>query len=447
MFSFSKSSAVLASILLLAPAAFAQNKTVIIKYVNPKQNVRKTMQSLTRVPSKYAQVNELSEMRRMNFQNAVLDGIELGIEKKALQAVQAQRQVAQKMSDAKLSNPLTEHLPEQLQAQAEQRTEFLVQYLKAHQNVWPVYAPRSEEAYLLKRISNFMEVKNPSLDVLYIQQEIIRLRAASKARSPQEVLSIVQDMISYEMIPSRAYLSEENKHTQEELEIGEELAFAVAACKVPMQNNPWNTLQMKEVADRTVTYNAMRRADPLFEGLPTMHIEDGMYQSNFPLWTRSEFAWHQLEWVHQHPFEYALAPYWEKTFGTAFYRVYNSLSTLEKEAVLFTAPGLAQVADATAENFADYYDKALENWMTANNREPQSRVMLEQEEILGKKLTYPQEYEYTLKFRNGKREWVEFADLAYPQQLEVLLWIWKKYQIFPQKALEIIGNTHGSYSY
>ena len=290
----------------LTSTAFAQNKTVIIKYLNPKQDVRKMVQTMTRVPSKYAQVNELADMRKTNFQNAVLDGIDMGLERAALQAAQAKPQIpAIKLSKLGQQVSLSR---EELQAKAEHQTEFVVQYLRAHQNRWPTYVPHSEEAALLKRITNFMEVEDPSLEVLYIQQEMIRLRASSKARSPQEILSIIRDMMHYEIVPSRAYLSEENKHTQEELELGEELAFAIAAFKVPMENNPWKFVEMQEIVDKATTYNTLRRVDPLFEGLPAMHIEDGMHKSNFPVWTRGEFAWHQKEWVHKHPFEYALAP-------------------------------------------------------------------------------------------------------------------------------------------
>lgn len=444
MFSFTKMGATLVGIFLLAPAVFAQNKTVIIKYLNPTQNVRKTLQSMTRVPSKYARVNELAQMRRMNFQNAVLDGIDMGIERQAVAIAQAHHQSLQTdpaptpnknlQAQAQLS-------PEQLQAKAQKTIHFLADYLAANANVWPVYAPHTQAANLLKRIANFMEVENPSLDVLYIQREIIRLRAASQARSPQEVLAIVKDMMHYGMVPSRAYLSEETGHTQEELEIGEELAFAIAASKVPMEANPWKNLQMQEVADKTAVYHAMRRTDPLFEGLPEFYVKDGIHKSNFPVWTRGEYAWHQHKWAHEHPFEYALAPYWENTFGQALYRVYSHLSDVEKQAILFTAPGLPQVADTTAENFAPYYDKELENWIAAHNHAPRSRVKIEQEERLGNKLAYPQQNQGTyISFKNAQGQYVAFSDLGYPQQLEVLLWIWQKYQIFPQQALEIIGK-------
>ena len=427
----------------LTSTAFAQNKTVIIKYLNPKQDVRKMVQTMTRVPSKYAQVNELADMRKTNFQNAVLDGIDMGLERAALQAAQAKPQIpAIKLSKLGQQVSLSR---EELQAKAEHQTEFVVQYLRAHQNRWPTYVPHSEEAALLKRITNFMEVEDPSLEVLYIQQEMIRLRASSKARSPQEILSIIRDMMHYEIVPSRAYLSEENKHTQEELELGEELAFAIAAFKVPMENNPWKFVEMQEIVDKATTYNTLRRVDPLFEGLPAMHIEDGMHKSNFPVWTRGEFAWHQKEWVHKHPFEYALAPYWEKTFGTAFSRTYNSLSVLEKEAVMYATPGLPQVADVTSESFVDYYDREVAQWIAANKRVPFSRVAEDKEEYLGKVLAYPEQYPMNLKFKHSKNGWVKFADLAYPQQLEVLLWIWQKYQIFPQNALEIIGKTTTDY--
>lgn len=440
-----KSSVAVMGIVLLAPAVFAQNKTALLKYLSPKQEVRKTLQNITRVPSKYASVNELGVVRSINFQNAVLDGLELGIERQALVVAQTQARMTQQASAPKKPNVNAWHQAElsdqQLQAKAQKATEFVKDYLAANGNVWPVYAPHSPAINLLKRIANFMEVETPSQQVLYIQQEIIRLRAASQARSPREVLAIVKDMMRYGMVPNRAYMSEEASYTQEELEIGEELAFAIAAYKVPMENNPWQIPGMQEVADKTAVYYAMRRADPLFEGLPVMYVKSGIHEFNFPVWTRGEFVWHQQKWVHEHPFEYALAFYWEKKFGQALYRVYNNLSKVEKRAILFTAPGLPQVADATAENFAVYYDQALEKWQAAHNHAPYSRVSLEQEEMLGKKLTYSQDYKTTFKFRNAQGQYVDFVDLAYPQQLEILLWIWQKYQIFPQKALEIIGQT------
>ncbi len=438
-----KSSAVLACVCMLAPVAFAQNKTVIIKYLNPKQNVRKTLQNITRVPSKYAQVNELTEIRQSNFQNAVLDGINMGLERQAIKAAQAQRQaaVAQEIAAPKLGEVWhkTSLSHEQLRTQAQWQTQFIVQYLKTHQNVWPVYEPHSQEANILKRISNFMEAENPSVEVIYIQQEIIRLRAASQARTPHEILSIVQDMIAYGLIPSRAYISEEGKYTDDEVSIGEELAFAIAAYKVPMEKNPWKIAGMEQIVDQVTTYYAMRRADPLFEGLPHSHIQDGIHQPNFPVWTRAQFVQHQRLWVEEHPFEYALADYWEKTFGHAFYKVYNVLSPLEKEAILFSAPNLPQVADATAVGFSAHYDKALEKWIAEQKRAPFSHVGMDKEEYFGKILADPATYPLTVGFQNSQRQWVDFADLGYPEQLEVLLWIWQKYQILPQKALQVLG--------
>ncbi len=442
-----KSSAVLACVCMLAPVAFAQNKTVIIKYLNPKQDVRKTLQNITRVPSKYAQINELSEIRRINFQNTVLDGLELGIERSALQQARVQHQAAQQIPVVKLSElgHQSSLSHEQLQTQAEHQTEFIVQYLREHKNRWPVYAPRSEEAHLLKCIANFMEVENPPLDVIYIQQEIIRLRASSKARSPQEILSIVQDMMRYGMVPSRAYMSEEEKHTPEELQVGEDLAFAIAAYKVPMKDNPWKMPQMQEVADKTATHNAMRRTDPLFEGLPQMHVEDGIHQPNFPVWTRSEFTWHQQEWVHKHPFEYALALYWEKTFGRSLYRIYNHLTEIEKQAIMFATPKLPAVADTTSELFAPYYDKALQQWINTHNRAPASRVDHEKEEYLGAVLAGTQPYHHALQFKDIRGRYVDFVDLDYPTQVEVLMWVWQKYQIVPANALGILEKSSQPY--
>ena len=233
MFLQSKKYVILGVVCMLASAAYAQHKTVIIKYLNPKNDVHKTLQNMTRVPSKYAQVNELTEIRQSNFQNAVLDGINMGLERQAIKAAQAQRQaaVAQEIAAPKLGGVWhkTSLSHEQLRTQAQWQTQFIVQYLKTHQNVWPVYESHSQEANILKRIFNFMEVENPSAEVIYIQQEIIRLRAASQARTPHEILSIVQDMIAYGLIPSRAYISEEGKYTDDEVSIGEELAFAIAA--------------------------------------------------------------------------------------------------------------------------------------------------------------------------------------------------------------------------
>ena len=451
MFLQSKKYVILGVVCMLASAAYAQHKTVIIKYLNPKNDVHKTLQNMTRVPSKYAQVNELTEIRQSNFQNAVLDGINMGLERQAIKAAQAQRQAvraAQKVAAPKVKEGFyhpTELSHEQLQANAQKATQFIADYLAANENVWPVYAPHSQENNLLKRISNFMEVENPSVEVVYIQQEIIRLRAQSQARGPKEVLSIVQDMIAYGLIPSRAYISEEGKYTDDEVSIGEELAFALAAYKVPMENNPWKLEGMAEVADKASTYYAMRRADPLFEGLPHSHIQDGIHQPNFPVWTRAQFVQHQRLWVEEHPFEYALADYWEKTFGHAFYKVYNVLSPLEKEAILFSAPDLPQVADATAVGFSAHYDKALERWIAEHKRAPFSRVGMDKEEYFGKVLADPATYPLTVGFQNSQRQWVDFADLHYPEQLEVLLWIWQKYQILPQKALQIIGKTSAHY--
>ncbi len=426
-----KSSAVLACMCMLTTVAFAQNKTVIIKYLNPKQDVRKTLQSMTRVPSKYARVNALDEIRRNNFQHAVLDGLEMAFERQAVQAASAQRAV---LPSADLNLNL-----HQRKSWVDQKIKPIKDYLAAHQNNWPEYNKYSESNHLLRYIASFMEVENPTPEILALQREIIRLRATSNAPAPYDVVQIVGAMMEYNIVPARATVSARQKSTtSEEIALGEDLAFAMAAVKVPMKDNPWRKISgFDRIVDITNTYNAMRRQDPLLDGIPEIYLRDemGIHFSNIPLLTKAQYLKEQHLFAQKHPFEYVLAPFWEHVFGRSFYRIFNRLSEVEKQAILFNAPKLPQAVNIDSNVFSLCYDNAVRLWEEYNHREVSNYAGVERTNNFMRFLKAEDSWKNSFQFRTTAGL-VSFGDLSYPQQVEVLMWGWKHLHMLPSQMLK-----------
>lgn len=325
---------------------------------------------------------------------------------------------------------------------AHQNTQFLRDYLQSHQNQWPVYQEKdTDQNRVVRRIMGLMEGEDNTPTLLEIKRELIRLREHSSARSPQEIKEIISDMLAYGVVPVRVYPGSSKKHTEEELELGEDLAFAILAYQVPMENNPWNIPGMAEIADQVNTYNAMRRADPLFEGIPTTYTNEyGMQDNNIPVLTRAEYVAQQQAFAQAHPFTYALAAYWEEHFGTAFYRIFNHLDPVGKQAVLFNAPTLPHSVDTQSPVFTTYYNQALERWTRENGREPRLRIRANQQRQFEEFLRSPQMPASEFLFKNQERLFVDFLDLHYPEQLEVLLAVWQQHKVPAHQLLNRLGK-------
>ena len=325
---------------------------------------------------------------------------------------------------------------------AQQNTKFLREYLQTHQNQWPVYQEKdTDQNRMMRRIMGLMEGEDNTPTLLETKREIIRLRQSSNARSPQEVKEIISDMLTYGVVPVRVYPGSSKKHTEEELELGEDLAFAILAYQVPMENNPWDIPGMEEIADKVTTYNAMRRADPLFEGIPTTYTNEyGMQDNNIPVITHGRYAIQQKVFAQQHPFTYALAPYWEKNFGTAFFRIFNHLSPVGKQAVLLNAPSLPNGVDMDSVAFTTYYNQALEQWIQENGREPRLRIRADQQKQFEAFLRDSQVPAQNFLFKNKERLLVDFLDLHYPEQLEVLMAVWQQHKVPAHQFLNRLGK-------
>ena len=314
----------------------------------------------------------------------------------------------------------------------------LKNYLAAHQNNWPEYNRHAESNQLLRYIANFMEVEDPTPEVLSLQQQIIRLRATSNARSPYEVVKIVGDMMQYDIVPSRAMLAgKDNQNREEELALGEDLAFAMAAAKVPMPQNPWKNISgFDHIIDVVNTYNAMRRQDALLEGIPQTYTgKGGIHYFNIPLLTKTAYLNEQSHFAVIYPFEYVLAPFWERTFGRSFYRIFNKLSDKEKKAILFTAPQLPRAINENSPVFSPCYSNAVNLWEEYNHREVNNYAGVERTEKLIQFLRDDGHKMPSFRFRTPAGPAL-FVDLSYPEQVEVLMWIWKHLHMLPSKALE-----------
>lgn len=417
--------------------AFAQkNSTKLVKSVIKKPVVR--VAETVRPPLKMAEpLPSLSSV----LQQHLLFTLDLAAQRQAAQKELAAATAARKRALATQS--LLKAPVEDLQLNTEdlayvaKQTAALRHYLDTHDNTWPTYVADGSNYVLLRTIRNFMEVESPSAPVLAVQREIIRMRAHSRAYHPQYLLSIVNDMMAYDIVPSRAYMGVATAATEEELAIGEDIAFAVAAYKVPMKDNPWQIDGMAEMADKVTTYNAMRRVEPLFEGLPVTYEKDGFRQMNFPIWTRAEYAQQQLWFAQEYPFEYALAPYREKEFGGMLPHIYNTLSDVEKKAILFHAPGIETNTDAQIS--ADWYDEAGLKWDREHtDRELRSFLSSEDEADFMKRLSGVILGNYKMFFRNSYGERVLFKELPYEDQVEFLRWAWQMHRLTPQTVLNAL---------
>ena len=356
-----KSSAALICLGVLSPVAFAQKNVVkVAKTVAAKPAVVQTRPPLLnagRVPSVSLQLQQ-SFMK--NWDLALEENLERNV------ALQNHKEMSIPTVSLKQRN---QYVAEKIQP--------VKGFLATHQNNWPEYGKSKQDNDMLRYIFNFMEVKDPTPQVVELQREIIRLRAQSNAHSPYEIASIVGSMMEYGIVPPRAKVgnAEETADIQVTA-LAEDLAFAMAATQVPMKENPWKkVLGFNRIADIASTYYAMRRQDVFLEEIPETYVGEGaIHYPNIPLLTKQQYLMQQNRFATEHPFEFVLAPFWEKVFGRSFYRLFNQLSTVEKQALLFNAPQLPKAVDLSASVFAPCYDNAVLSWMEQNNREPNSYV-------------------------------------------------------------------------
>lgn len=417
------------SICLLTPGVYAQkNSGKVIKSLltTPKVNTPAARPPLLKASKNVSVSRALRQNWMANWNLALSAQAERqmlsSVTKKRMKMLQAHRQLAGQ---------------QQLSPYAQKQTRFLREDLEKNGHIWPSYATGSQNVYMLRRITNFMTVENPDPEVLEVQQEIIRLRAASQALSPEEVLRAAQEFVSNGVVPQQAYVWAREVYTEEELALGEEIAFAIAASKVPMENNPWNIPGMDELADKVNTYNLMRRAIPLFEGIPEYATENGVRQPNIPILTRAEYAEKQLAFANEHPFEYALAPYRSQYFGGVLSNVFNRLSRIEKEALLFTTPGLETATDTKIS--ADWYDEDGLRWdLIHPDRKLRSFLNAEDTANFMERLSDVAAKNYRLSFRTPSGENVAFEELPYENQIEFLRWAWAHHRLVPQAVLPIL---------
>ena len=433
---FRKFTAVYLVLGLCVSGAFAQkNSTKLIKSAVKKPTVR--VAETVRPPLRMTE--SLPSLSTVLQQNLLLT-LDVAAQRQAAQKMLASATAARKRALAaqRLATPVADlQLNDKELAYVAKQTAALRRYLDTHDNTWPTYLENGSNNILLRNIHNFMEVENPTAPVLAIQREIIRMRAHSRAYQPQEILSIANDMIEYGVIPSRAYFGILNAATEEELVIGEEIAFAITAYKVPMQDNPWAISGMEKMADQVNTYNAMRRVSPLSEGLPVTYEKDGIHQPNFPIWTREEYAQHQLGFASEHPFEYALAPYREKEFGVMLSRIYNTLTEVEKKAILFHTPDIETTTDTQIS--VAWYDKAGLKWDREHtDRELRSFLSAEDKANFMKQLSWAIQGNYKMRFNNPYGDRVSFKELPYEDQVEFLRWAWQIHRLFPQTVLQAL---------
>ena len=426
------SGSVISSICLFTPGLYAQkNSAKVVKPLLTKPTVPVTQ---VRPPLlKAAHTLPVAQVLQQNLMTHWNLALSAETERQALQAVTARRAEL-----LRTPPPLPE--PKPLSPYVQKQTQFLRDDLEKNENIWPSYAYDSQAVYVLRRITNFMEVEERLPEVLEVQQEIIRLRAASRALSPLQVLNSAMRMLKDGIVPQRAYLWSQKIYPEELLAMGEEIAFAMAASKVPMQDNPWQIAGMDEVADRVTTYNAMRRSTPLFEGLPETYTEKGVNKPNIPVLTRAEYAAKQLEFATQHPFEYALAPYRSAYLGASLPNAFNGLSPIEKEAVLFTTPGLPNHTDKQISR--DWYEEALSLWKIIHPDQELRSFLSPKDEANFMDCLFragiPGHY-VRMSFNNpAGGAPVSFKELPYEHQVEFLHWVWQHYKLTPQRVLETL---------
>ena len=413
-----------ACVCLCVCATMSSAQKKITKVVS--QVAAKPAPSLSRPPLIEAgQVTSLSKKLQQNL----MQGWNLAL------STQVERAILPKATGSKRLMP---------KAQTLQRNKFVVEnmqplkdYIASHQNNWPEYGKNLEANKLVHYVFNVLEQQNPTPEILELQREIIRLRATSNARSPYEVVQLVGAMIEYGFIPSRATMNAKySGKSEDEIALGEDLAFAIVASKVPMQANPWKKISgFDRIVDIVHTYQARSRQDMLQAGIPETYIgAGGLRYQNIELLTQDQYLNKQYFFAVEHPFEFVLAPFWERVFGNSFYRTFNNLSNVEKEAVLFTAPKLPQAVNVDSQPFSLCYENAVNWWIERNGRQP-NHYAGEELEKLKQFLTSDEKQSPSFSFRTelGRQP---FIDLSYSQQTEVLMWIWKNLHILPTQALE-----------
>ena len=429
-----KSSVVLVCMCMLTPVAFAQNKAQLAKYLKVTQKARDAFQNFRRVPFKYAQLAALDETRRIGFQQTVLDGLDTALERQALQAAQAQRSALSTTALNEWQLPLKLH---QQKSWIDQKIKPVKDYLAAHQNNWPEYNKFPESNQVLRYIADVMEMKNPSPKVRNLQRELIRLRATSNALTPYEVAQMVGAMMEYGIVPARAtYSAQEHGNIDEEIALGEELAFAMAAFKVPMKGNPWKKISgFGHIIDVTNTYNAMRRQGFISQGIPETYIDANLiHMANIPLLTQVAYLEKQYTFAGNHPFEFVLAPFWEQMAGEDLYTAFNKLAQVEKEAILFNTPQLPRTV-VESELFKTWCDNEVLLWEELKHREVGNYVGAEDAGELVSFLNGKDgdKKEFLFQAASGR---VPFSGLTHAQQVEVLMWAWKHLHILPAQVLK-----------
>ena len=414
-----KSSVVLICLGVLSPVALAQkNITKTLKAVVTKPVVLRAHPPLL----KAGRIPPVS----LQLQQSFMKNWDLALEENLERNVALQHHKEMAISTVSLK---------QRKQYVTEKMQLLKDFVATHQNNWPRYGKSKQDNYVLRYILHFMEVQNPTPQVAELQREIIRFRRQTNARSPYEIASIVGSMMEYGLVPARVRVGEqENSNDVEITDLAEDLAFAMAASQVSMKNNPWKKISgFKHMADVVSTYYAMRRQDVLLEGIPETYIgESGIHYPNVPLLTKEQYLVKQNQFATEHPFEFVLAPFWEKVFHSSFYRIFNTLSPVQKQAILLTAPKLPQAVNVTPAVFAACYNNALGTWIAQHGREP--NIYTTATDKLQRFLTDPQS---SRPFRFRLNEEIRtFIDLPNEQQVEVLMWIWKNWQISPAEALK-----------
>ncbi|MBR2082637.1 MAG: hypothetical protein IJ876_06500 [Elusimicrobiaceae bacterium] len=318
------------------------------------------------------------------------------------------------------------------------RLKPLAEYLQANHYKWPAYTDNEQARYLLHRIHNFMNVEDPSADVIALQRQIIRLYQHVQAPPAEQTLRAVRFFMAVQhRVPARDYIGNDTKYSAEELALGEELAFVLEAAKVPMKDNPFaKAPEIDVITDQVHIYYTLRRVSPLFEGLPE-YSQD--HTANFPLWTQEEYVRQREAWIEEHPFEYELAPYRERYFGLYLPNIYNQLSKTEKTALMFRTPGVWELDEHFTMHHTWYQHAVNRWWYEQGGHKPSSHC--QNETALISILKYGRiPRQAPMLFTNQFGEAISFLSLSYEEQVEVLIWAWLELGLEPRQVLEIVAH-------
>ncbi len=308
-----------------------------------------------------------------------------------------------------------------------QQDHFFIDYLLKHQWQWPTLTAGPQAREALAYVRRTLAISNPTAQELEAQRGMIRYRAAQK--DMKQLVPAVQDYLRQRgTFPAYDHPELLDKATPQEIRLWEDFSFALAASKVPMQNNPFAQLEgLAQLEERYHVFNALRRASDTSAGI-AVFAPDGSVQ--IPAWTLDEFKQNQLRWVQNHPFEYALAPYRAAYFGDRIPEVFGVLSHREKQALLFTTPGLPVVEK---ENLPTYYKEETARWVRQTGR-PLSSYCTEEDSFAYWTL-FDRQPSKQLFFQETPGVTIPFLSLSYDKQIEELMWTWNNLDIDPIQAL------------